>query len=191
MKSLKPITDNKGEVHQIYLDYAQQSLYGLSNPKVLKTDCYNEVHHQPKGGIAGQLSGDIYLVEIDRNLVKECHQSYPELNVLRGDIRALPFKDECFDVVLDLSTLDHVKPDEVGKVLAEYARVLKKEGRLLLVVWTGLNKEAWVQNEKDDGQYYFRKKDLERDLFTWFRQTSHKVIYEEGFRRLHVYFLEK
>lgn len=191
MKKLKPITDNKGEVHDIYLENVRKVLYGLDKPKVLKTDCYNEVHDQPEGGIAPKLDCDLYLAEIDKGLVATCHQKYPELNLICGDIRNLPFRDMFFDVVVDLSTLDHVRPSEAALAISEYHRVLKTYGRLLLVVWTGLNKKAWAENKNDDGQYYFRKKRLEKHLELGFKTTNHSVIYEEDFRRLHCYFLEK
>ena len=49
----------------------------------------------------------------------------------RGDLAALPFRDACFDGVIHIVTLEHVR--EPQRVLAELGRVLKHGGRLLLV----------------------------------------------------------
>lgn len=49
----------------------------------------------------------------------------------RGDLAALPFRDACFDAVIHIVTLEHVR--EPQRVMAELGRVLKPGGRLLLV----------------------------------------------------------
>jgi len=49
---------------------------------------------------------------------------------VEGDARALPFADAAFDVVLALDLLEHVRPADRARVLAELARVA---GRRLIV----------------------------------------------------------
>jgi SAM-dependent methyltransferase len=56
---------------------------------------------------------------------------YSQLDVL-GDLARLPFPDATFDAALNIVTLEHV-PDPRA-VLAELARVLRPDGRLLLIV---------------------------------------------------------
>lgn len=53
-------------------------------------------------------------------------------NVTRGDAQNLPFPDEEFNFVSIIHTLEHCPDPE--KVLAEIRRVLKPNGRLLVVV---------------------------------------------------------
>lgn len=48
-----------------------------------------------------------------------------------ADLTALPFPAACFDACLNIVTLEHVR--EPGCVLREIARVLKPQGRLLLI----------------------------------------------------------
>ena len=49
-----------------------------------------------------------------------------------GDVRSLPFKDECFDCVICSEVLEHVKDHE--RALFEIHRVLKPGGRLAVSV---------------------------------------------------------
>jgi SAM-dependent methyltransferase len=71
-----------------------------------------------------------------------------------GDLRALPFPDESFDVILCISTIEHVgrdnrvygvdeERDESGIALAvrEIRRILAPEGRALLSVPTGTRED--------------------------------------------------
>ncbi len=71
-----------------------------------------------------------------------------------GDLRALPFPDESFDVVCCISTLEHVGRDNrvygadaerddtgIAEALAELRRVLSPDGRVLLTVPTGAEED--------------------------------------------------
>jgi SAM-dependent methyltransferase len=74
----------------------------------------------------------------------------PGLEGVRADLRDLPFKDNDFELILCISTLEHVgydntdygfdkEHDEMGvrDSLAELSRVLAPHGRLLITVPTG------------------------------------------------------
>ena len=50
----------------------------------------------------------------------------------QASIVELPFKSESFDVVIDISTIDHIRHPQVLSVIGEYARVLRPKGILLL-----------------------------------------------------------
>jgi len=79
-----------------------------------------------------------------------------------GDIRNLPFKDDCFDEIICISTLEHVgmnnalytknseyreeRTSDYEKALLELKRVLKKDGRLFLTVPFGKYQNfGWFQ----------------------------------------------
>ena len=51
---------------------------------------------------------------------------------LEADIRNLPFKNNSFDIVLSAGIIEHVP--EIEKCIKEIARVLKKEGYLIIHV---------------------------------------------------------
>ena len=52
-----------------------------------------------------------------------------DAELVRGDVRDLPFEDDAFDVVVDFGTCYHVA--EPGRALSEIARVLDHGGRFV------------------------------------------------------------
>jgi len=92
----------------------------------------------------------------------------------------LEFDGETFDVVLDLSTIDHVQPKETPVVLFEYHRVLRPGGLLFLVAWCSLDM-AEVRFG-DSGKYdhnaqYYLDLDRTRDLlYSLFERINEEHI---------------
>jgi ubiquinone/menaquinone biosynthesis C-methylase UbiE len=58
---------------------------------------------------------------------------YTNVDLREADARALPFPDASFDVLYNAYMLDLVPSDEIPGVLAEFKRVLKPGGRLMIV----------------------------------------------------------
>lgn len=69
--------------------------------------------------------------------------------LVQGDMTALPFAADSFDAVAALYSLIHVPLDDHRTVLAEFARVLRPGGTLLVteggVEWTGSNPD-WLDS---------------------------------------------
>jgi len=76
-------------------------------PRVLRADCYQE--SQGITALWAQARDTEYL-EIDEAIAAKAKRLIPDMRVTVGDIRQIPWPDNTFDVVLDLSTIDHV-PD--------------------------------------------------------------------------------
>jgi SAM-dependent methyltransferase len=82
------------------------------------------------------------------------------INVSNGSITDIAFKSGSFDILLDMSTSDHVPPEDMQNVLNEYSRVLKKDGVLILIFdWWGL---VWyvymyyLEEIRGHGDYFFK-----------------------------------
>ncbi|MCZ7401842.1 MAG: methyltransferase domain-containing protein [Candidatus Methanoperedens sp.] len=60
-------------------------------------------------------------------------KGYFNFELREGDARHLPFPDETFDVVYNSYMLDLIPIEEFSVILNEFHRVLKKDGRLILV----------------------------------------------------------
>jgi SAM-dependent methyltransferase len=78
----------------------------------------------------------------------------PGLEAVRADLRDLPFEDRAFELILCVSTLEHVGYDNteygleqerdetgIGRSLAELRRIIAPRGRLLVTVPTGLEED--------------------------------------------------
>lgn len=61
-----------------------------------------------------------------------------------GDIRAMPFEDGAFDVVLALDVLEHVPPEDRAAALEELARVARRR----LIVACPAGEEAWAADRR-------------------------------------------
>jgi ubiquinone/menaquinone biosynthesis C-methylase UbiE len=55
-----------------------------------------------------------------------------QVELLAGDARDLPFSDASFDLVVNSYMLDLLPRDDIPRVLTEFRRVLKPDGRLVL-----------------------------------------------------------
>jgi len=62
------------------------------------------------------------------------HLAAWDRNIVRSDIRALPYADETVDVVYSSHTLEHLYLSEASSVLAEAFRVLRPAGLLRLAL---------------------------------------------------------
>lgn len=130
--------------------------------------------HMPKGRVldaGSSLNHTEYLAPLAR-LVEEIHIvtlayegiAFPErgISYLFGDLRNLPYRDDFFDTVISISTLEHVGMDnagygsrqpraadparEVDRAVRELARVLAPGGLLLLTVPYGLPEDhGWFR----------------------------------------------
>ena len=58
-----------------------------------------------------------------------------DVHISHSDREILPYNDGEFNLLADFSSLDKVSPVKIEKVLSEYNRVLKNDGKLLLFSW--------------------------------------------------------
>ena len=161
-----PLLARTEQVYPYYLKKACEVIGKYDETAhVLKLDAYNEAESLPiNGGIAKNIQlKNITLLEYNQETIDKAKAKYPELDIRQGDIRKMPFSDDAFDVILDLSTLDHIPPDEIEVAIKEYYRVMKTDGRLLLIFW--ILEEEYKQEMKEwkpTNQYFF---DLTQVLF--------------------------
>jgi len=109
----------------------------LTPSVILKTDLWNEGIEPISGNLEDlteKHSGlGIYGIDISQCVCLEAHKRLRQVRIVEADIRAIPFKDNSFDTVLDISTCDHISFAELPTCLKEYRRILKDDGRLIMV----------------------------------------------------------
>ena len=110
-----------------------KNLIKLQNSRILDVGC---------GGTnlpteLASLGFEVYGIDTRKYLVK-----HPNVFFIQADMRKSPFKNDCFDIVTAISTVEHIGTREYGNIskdakgdrkgMKEIARTLKAEGVLLL-----------------------------------------------------------
>ena len=116
----------------------------------------------------------LYEVSLLKAQQKNKDESVNNISLIRAVSENLPFGDEKFNMILHLSTLQHVSDQD--KTLSEIERVLKKEGFLLVSVPTNRNISTLFKKTKKP-EYFTKDFDL-REL--------KKVVTENGFEILKI-----
>ncbi len=80
----------------------------------------------------------VYGVDLSSGMLEEAKRAiartgFTNVNLRQGDARSLPFDDNSFDVLFNSYMLDLIPLTDMPIVLGEFRRVLKKDGRLILV----------------------------------------------------------
>jgi ubiquinone/menaquinone biosynthesis C-methylase UbiE len=138
------------------------------NIRLLKTDLWNESIETDRD-VLGQYKDnkrfDLYGVDISQKVCKMAKANIKNLKIYQGKIQNLPFKNNYFEIVLDLSTLDHVSMKNAAKALKEYARVLKKEGIIVLIFWQNSFFIRKILKKKEEGgQYLFPLEEIRQNV---------------------------
>jgi SAM-dependent methyltransferase len=97
--------------------------------RVLKTDAFDEAVAEGLVPFLAARADAVTAIDASAEAVAAARRRHPELDARVADVRALPFDDGSFDVVVSTSTLDHFgSRDEVGAALRELHRVLAPGG---------------------------------------------------------------
>ena len=185
------------EIHQEYLKTSKAIVEKYPNAWVFKCDANNEAFDYPcKNGLVDGLKGlysQLFLLECNEGIQKFAQQKFFErsnVHVDMGDIRSVPYAPEMFDVVLDLSTLDHIPFQDVDRALYQYQQILKPGGTVLIICWVSENeaicKDSETKNQvwADNNQYFFVPERIQ-ELFA----KRFKVLRTENFTNTHSEYL--
>lgn len=80
---------------------------------------------------------EVICLDIAKGMLKQAKELKIGLHLVQGDLRSLPFKDECFDAALCIAAIHHLPTKGLRlKALAELRRVLRSRGALLVTAWS-------------------------------------------------------
>ncbi len=103
--------------------------------------------------VMSQRGANCYGIDLSEEAVKKAKQFCPEANIQEANAEVLPFSDETFSSISCIGSLERMLDRE--KALSEQMRVLKKDGRLCLMVrnsehfvWKYFWKPLAIQNKK-------------------------------------------
>ena len=102
--------------------------------RILKTDLWDEAKNTRILAWAGERGARPYGIDISLPTVRQARASFPRgtLRCAAADVRAIPFRDESFDAIYSMGTIEHF--DETELAVAEIARVLRPGGRAIVGV---------------------------------------------------------
>lgn len=72
-------------------------------------------------------------IDINRDVVREARDIFPQANIQHGNANNLPFADQSIDVILSDAVLIYVAPGSIRQVLDEFNRVAKNA--IVLLEW--------------------------------------------------------
>ncbi len=124
-------------------DHLDRLLDGLSNPRVLDAGCGPGT---PGTDAVERVIG----LDLSREQLRLARERHPGAARIQGDLGALPFREGAFDAIAACNSLIHVPVGDHPTVYREFARVLRRGGRLLLTEgtgrWSGENPD-WLGEE--------------------------------------------
>ena len=115
----------------------ETSLFSSRHPDVLKLDLWNEVGDKEKD-FTNHIN-DIFepnsmtYIELDKDLCEKYRRLGTGNRVANSSISSMKLPYDKFDILLDISTSDHLEDEKFEKAIKEYHRVLKTGGILVML----------------------------------------------------------
>lgn len=103
-----------------------------------------------------------------------------KLNIIKVDIRKLPYDDESFDYALSYNTIFHLTKKDIKKSIAEINRVLKKNGLFFVNFMTQEDKYYGEGKEINEGEFVLVNEEGQERYRAFFELNEVKE-YFEGF----------
>lgn len=116
-------------------------------PSSLKTDLFDESVGAGCLQALGSISDEVHGMDISRQVVESAESRNPKTQMRVGDVRDIPYADGSFGLVFSNSTIDHFSTrEEIERAIQEMARVLAKNGTLILTMDNPCNPFVGIRN---------------------------------------------
>ncbi len=140
----------------LWRDLEPLASFVKNGDNVLDIGCGNGRLYQLFGDLSISFTG----IDISEKLIEIAREKYENCKFEVGDMVELPFEDEKFDVIFSLVAFHHLPNEDMQlKALKEMKRVLKPDGKIILLNWNAYS--DWVNEKLKKGDY----KDLGGHLF--------------------------
>ncbi len=104
----------------------------LKGKKILDVGC-------GEGEIINMDKDNFFGIDINQEAILRCLNN--GLNVKFGDVSNIPFENDFFDIVYCSNVIEHLSPIKAREMIIEMRRVLKKEGKIIII--TPMPKTVW------------------------------------------------
>lgn len=143
---------------------------GAVHPKksksILKVDLWNEGIDFERDILTHLQSPEniLYGTDLSYYVCAAAKKTKKRINIANASITKIPFKENVFEILADLSTLDHLPKERLDEIIREYHRVINVGGYFILVFdWWGIIWKMYMfYLEKVHGHsdYFFKKKGI-------------------------------
>jgi ubiquinone/menaquinone biosynthesis C-methylase UbiE len=130
------------------------SIEELKNKKIL--DC-GAGGPRPPLAIFHRFGFETHGIDLSNEQIKKaddfCRKEGINLNIIRGDVRSIPYDDMAFDFVYEQFAICHLTKKDTATAIKEMHRVLKPGGLCLLGL---ISAETWpvTGEEKEPGEFW-------------------------------------
>jgi SAM-dependent methyltransferase len=127
--------------------FVRRALAGRRFRSALKTDLFDEAMTAGIVPVIRESADSVTGIDFSAETVERARRRDPSLAAKTADVRRLPFEQGAFDLVVSLSTLDHLESvSEIEDAILELARVLAPRGTLALTVDNQANPAVALRN---------------------------------------------
>ena len=127
--------------------FVRRAIAGRRFRSALKTDLFDEAMTAGIVPVIREGTDSVAGIDFSAQIVERAQSRYPDLGARTADVRRLPFEDGSFDLVVSLSTIDHLgSHEEMAEAVLELARVLAPGGTLAITVDNQLNPVVALRN---------------------------------------------
>lgn len=142
-----------------------RSLITRTGGTALKLDLWNEGGRKGVFDIGFFKAFDVIGMDIAEVACAKAKAENPWLNILNLTVEALPYRDQSIDVILDISTSDHVPLEAFRRLIKDFSRILTEKGELLMIF---NNRLPGTPRLTDVADYWFTQREVEEAITEYF-----------------------
>ena len=163
-----------------------RSLITRTEGIALKLDLWNEGGRKGVFDIGLFKTFNVIGMDIAEVACAQARAENPWMSLFNGTIVHLPFRDKSIDVILDISTSDHIPLESFRRVVEDFARILTDGGDLIMIF---NNRLPGTPRLTEIADYWFTEEEVKEALSECFNIELIKP-YGTGRNRLKHYLLK-
>lgn len=117
-------------------------------------------------------------IDISQRCIDIATSYNPEIDFNVMDIMNTNFKNDSFDAIVSFYSIIYTPKEYINKIFAEFSRILKRNGKLLIVVKKGTN-EGIIDDEWYEGNKVYFTHFIENELKEYFVNNNFNIDFFE------------
>ena len=161
IEKLKSVINDYNDIASEYCDeFCDTKVYNRFIDKWLKTIQKGKILDVGCGGgnncqyIDDKDGFQAYGIDFSDSMLKEARKRYPSIKVEKMDMTNISLPDQAFDGILSNCSLIHIPTELIVQTLQGFNRVLKTNGKLLLIVLEGNGEEMAEEPYREGKDIY-------------------------------------